>query len=138
MEPIPGGQLADITTALADPLFQIVARLAKGPRDAQDKPMALATMEEADFPGYVPVVVTGDAVNQWEQEGYAEMGPQVIRFEAGNGITAQFITHLYYTKTYNGAEPSIVGGTAFDAPILIDRPGQVMEFDCTVAGVVSQ
>lgn len=134
MLPTPGGQLEAVSTALADPLFVIVARLAKGPTANQDDPIVLADLIEADFPGYAPVTLTADLSDPVDLDGFGEMTPQQIDFTVGAIVTSQRITHIYYTKTYNGAGTSLVSAVAFDVPIIVDRPGQELNFLAAVGG----
>jgi hypothetical protein len=137
MEPTPGGQLADVFEGLSDPLFTIVARLAKGPRGAPDATVVLADLVEADFVGYAPITLTADLENAWEEDGYGELSPQLLQFNVGAIEAAQQLTHLYFTKTYDGGDPSLVSVIPFNVPFFISEPDTTFELECTVAGVVS-
>lgn len=135
MVPTPGLELAEIDAMMADPLFQIVARLAKGPADSQDNAIALADLVECDFPGYAPIPLTLNLDEAVDEIGLGALSPQRIEWIAGTIVTAQYITHIYYTKTYNGAGVSLVSAIAFDNPIPVVVTSQQIAFEATVLGL---
>ena len=135
MEPIPGGNLEALVDALGDPLFQIVAHLAKGPIGQQAAPVSLATLVEADFPGYAPITLVADLENATEQEGYGELSPQRLEWTAGLVVVPQRITHVYYTYKYGDNAHSLQSVVAFDNPLTIDTPGQIINLEATVVCV---
>lgn len=136
MEPTPGGQLEAIYNEMADPALVMVARLAKGPLGESEESVDLTTLVEADFPGYAPVVLTPDLTDAWEEDGYGELSPQIVVFNVGTLVTAQLITHLYVTKTYNGAALSLVMAVPFAQPILVNQSDTTVEFDVGIAGLI--
>lgn len=135
MEPIPGGNLEALADALSDPLFEIVAHLAKGPIGQQSSPLALVNLVECDFPGYAPITLVSNLDTAWEEEGYGEMSSQRIEFIAGAVVVPQRVTHIYYTYKYADNAPSLQSVVAFDNPLTVSTPGQVLAFEATVGCV---
>lgn len=135
MLPIPGGPLDHVYQAVIDPAFVMVARLAKGPIDQPDRTVVLADLIEADFPGYAPVTLTADLDEAWEGDGYGELSPQVASFSVEALVTPQRLTHWYVTKTWNGADTSLVVCVPFTEPFHVREPDSVIEFDVNIAGV---
>lgn len=133
--PTPGSPLDDVATIVADPLAVIVARLAKGPIGAPDDPLDLATLVECDFPGYAPVRLQPTLDVAYDQPDYGEMTPVNVHFETGAIVTAQQITHIYYTSVYNGGTAVLLGGNAFTEPLIADTLGQGFDFECRIGGV---
>lgn len=131
-EPIPGGNLEALADALADPLLQIVAHLAQGPIGQQAIPVSLIGLQECTFPGYAPIPLTADLDTAWETDSYGEMGPQRLQFIAGAVVVPQRVSHIYYTYQHDNDAPSLLSCVAFDNPITVDTPGQVLEFDAVL------
>lgn len=133
--PTPGGVLEEVYQKMTDPNFVMVARLAKGPRDQSDQTVDLATLVEADFPGYLPITLTPDLEDAFDDVHYGELSPFRLSFVAGAIVTPQLITHVYVTKTYEGAGLSLVQAVPFVNPLIVDTEGQEIEFDLTVGAV---
>lgn len=137
MTPTPGSPLDDLATQVADPLLQIVARLAKAPIGQQGAPLSLATLVECDFPGYAPVPIVTNLELAYDAPDYGEMTPVVAHFETGAIVTPQRITHIYYTKTYNGANAGFLSGVAFNTPLIADTPGQGFDFEVRLGAIAT-
>lgn len=135
MDPTPGGALDLLSQQLADPLYKIVAHLAKGPIGAQDVPNTLSALVEADFPGYAPILVSPDLESAWEESNYGEMSPFRLHFEAGAIVTPQQVTHIYYTGQYGAGAVSLVSCVPFDAPVSFAAPGDSFEVDALVGNL---
>lgn len=135
MVPTPGGTLDELNQMVSDPLFQIVARLAKGPTGSNNDDFVLADMVEADFPGYAPIPLTASLANALDVEGLGELTPQHLQWITGAIVTPQTITHVYYTKTYNGGGLSLVAAVAFENPIYLDAADQSVDFMASIIGV---
>lgn len=134
MVPTPGSCLERVATAVADPLRTIVAHLAKGPTDYSGEAVLLADLVEADFPGYAPIEVRPDLVNAVEGDTYGFMSPVVLHFEAGNIVTPQAITHIYYTMSVDGVNGGLLSVVPFDNPQVLRAPGDSLEFECNIGG----
>lgn len=135
MEPTPGGPLAAVLEGMLDPAFVMVARLAKGPIGVPELSLALGDLVEADFPGYAPVVLTADLEHAWEMDGYGELSPIIAQFVVGALVTPQRLTHVYVTKTYEGADPSLVVAVPFTQDYWVNTPNTTLEFDVSIGGV---
>lgn len=135
MVPTPGDALDQLNLMVTDPLFLIVARLAKGPTGIDNDTFILSDMVEADFPGYAPIPLTANLSQAFEKAGYGELSPQALEWIVGAIVTPQTITHVYYTKTYNGGGQSLVAAVAFDNPISLTIPGQAVQFTATIMAV---
>lgn len=131
-EPFPGGELEALAEALADPLYEIVAHLAQGPIGQQTQPVDLATLVECTFPGYAAIPLVNTLDKAWEQDGYGEMSPIKLEFTAGAIVTPQRVTHVYYTHRYNGQAWSLLSAVAFDHPITVALPGDIVALECAV------
>lgn len=134
MNPAPGGILADLNTMLADQNFVMLAHLAKGPQNNLLDPVTLNELVECDFPGYAPVRMNRDLSNAFENEWMAEMSPQHLEFVVLAIAQPQMVTHIYYTKVYDGGAPLLISAVPFDTPINVYYPGQKVEFEAVIFG----
>lgn len=135
MPPTPGGVCDRLNTMLSDPLFSIVARLAKAPSAANVDGVLLSELVECDFPGYAAVPLTPKIDDPVDEAHYGEIDSQRITFTVGAITVPQVITHLYVTKTYNGTGATLVMAVAFPEPIIVSRATQVLEWDINLAAI---
>jgi hypothetical protein len=134
MIPTPGQPLDVANNALLDPTVTIVACLAKGPIDVQDRAIVLADLVEADFPGYARIPIVPGLTDPIDEVEYFEFDPQPIEFITGAIVTPQVITHIYYLKLVSGANPELQSAVAFDEPIILSKPDTHLPFTVVING----
>lgn len=135
MEPLAGGPLAHLVETMADPLLEIVARLAKGPTSILDAPIALADLVECDFAGYAPIPLTATLNEAVDDPYYAEADSQSLQWVVGAISAVQPIVGLYYTSRYNGGAWGLVTAVPFDEPMQAYYQGQLIAFEASLVNI---
>lgn len=135
MEPLAGGPLAHLVETMADPLLEIVARLAKGPTSILDAPVALADLVECDFVGYAPIRLTAGLNEAVDDPFYAEADSQSLQWIVGAINATQPIVGLYYTSRYNGGAWGLVTLVPFDEPFSAYYESQLIAFDASLVNI---
>lgn len=135
--PTPGGPLADVATALADPLLHMVAHLAKAPRFGSLDGLVVADLTECNFAGYAPVPIVPTLEDPIDDPDFGLMDAFRAQWIAGAVSGEQAVTALYVTASYNGSAPVLRAIAFFDPAVLITTAGQVIERDINCEGLLS-
>lgn len=133
--PTPGQPLADIAAAFSDPLFQMIAHLGVAPRFGTLDTLQLSDLTEATFPGYAPVPVTPTMNDGIDEPGYGEADQFPCEWVASADASPQYITCVYVTKQYNGANASLVCVAFLPEAIQVDTAGDTINYLVNVAAL---
>lgn len=125
-------QGAHLDAELSNPALTIVAHLAKTPIALDADSVPIEGIEECDFPGYAPIVLTDHWIDVFDDETYAEAFFPEVEWVAEDVVTPQLVTAVYVTITYDGVGTVLNNVSILDTPLVIDTPGQTISRNFSV------